>query len=404
MKLLWVLPKWPLPMQDGARVANISLIQGLSQLGQTLDVVAVAGQDEIVNLEELKKIAPIRNALVIRREKAAPRSSLAGIIGLLKALMARPWLAMTLFPYAAKSISSELNQLVSKETYDFIVYDGLHPAAHSSSFGTYVPQKGFPRIVYRAHNVEADIWTRKAAQTGFFLVKWMIHFQAALMRRFENSLARHAAAVMTVSEVDWNRFKVQIPQLKGTVVPIGYDFGSEPERSTHDHQVLFLGKLDWPPNRDGLIWLLEKVWPQVIKRRPELKLLVAGSGSSEGLNDLLQAPGVKFLGRVPSVEAIYRECLVALVPVFYGSGTRVKAIEASRYGRACLGTEIGVEGLGLVENETYIRAESAEQWIDQLSALNGDQAKVIGDRAYAKLKSGFHLPEVAKAFVAALKP
>lgn len=404
MKLLWILPKWPLPMQDGARVANISLIQGLTDVGLTLDVLAVAGSDENVDVEELKKKTRIRNTFVVRRKKAAQRFSIEGILGLLQALLARPWLAMTLFPYASKSVARQIEDVLSKDQYDFVVYDGLHSAAHRSSFGAYVASTKSPAIIYRAHNVEADIWARKAEQKGFFLLTVVIRFQAWLMRRFENSVVRQAKAVMTVSEVDWDRFKSLVPSIQGAVVPIGYDFSRAPEKPATNHQILFLGKLDWPPNRDGLIWLVENVWPEVNKRRPELELLVAGSGSSVGLKEKLEIPGIRFIGRVPSVDDVYRDCLVSLVPVFYGSGTRVKAIEASRYGRACLGTEVGVEGLGLVDRETYLRAETADQWIELLSGLNPQTAQTVGDRAYQKLKQGFHLPEVAKVFVAAIQP
>ena len=160
-----------------------------------------------------------------------------------------------------------------------------------------------------------------------------------------------------------------------------------------------MGRLDWPPNREGLLWFLEKVWPEVHRRRPSLELWIGGSGDSEWLKSRGETPGTKYLGRVDRLDEVYRDCLLCLVPVFYGSGTRVKAIEASRYGRACLSTALGVEGLGMEEGRTFLRAETAEEWVDALVNMNRDRAIQVGKDAHELLKQSFHLPVAARKFL-----
>ena len=391
-------------MQDGARVANVNLMKGLTSLGVKIDLIAVAGEDEKCDIDELRRVCGISDCFVLRRKPIGDRFGMGGMFRILKSFLERPWLAVTLMPFAAPGVRKEISKILAQGPlgggqWTSIVYDGLHPAAHSSVTGTYKRPGTIPQVIYRAHNVESEIWKRKAAQTGFYPLRLFLLLQTFLMKRFEDSLVRDANSVMTVSEVDLELFRRDCPDLRGNAVPIGFDFGEVPAAPINNERSLFLARLDWPPNRDGLIWLLENVWPVAQRRRPGLELWIAGSGDSEWLKARLPIAGVKFLGRVDRVEDVYRDCLLSLVPVFYGSGTRVKAIEASRYGSACLSTRVGIEGLGLEAGKTYFQAETAAEWIEILAKWDTRQITLVGRQAHDLLKSSFHLPVAARKFL-----
>lgn len=406
--LLWVLSKWPLPATDGARVANINLLRGLASLGVSIDVVAIAEKPVDFDPEELKKICGVSSARIVARKPNGRGFRLLGILAALKSFCHRPWLPVTFAPFAAGNVRAEMADILSQGTrgskpWTAIVYDGLHQAAHSSNFsGFEEPLPGLP-VFYRAHNVEAEIWRRKALTTRFPPLRLFSLFQASLMRRFESSLIRKSSAVLSVSEKDFAHFRSAVPGIRGGVVPIGYDFGesSAPAAPSpgRESRLLFLGKLDWPPNRDGLIWFLDRVWNEAKRLRPDLELWIAGSGDSEWLKSRTDSPGIRFLGRVESVDELYRDCALSIVPIFYGSGTRVKAIESSRYSRPCLSTEIGVEGLGLTAGATYLRAETAEEWISALVHLDPMRARSVGAAAHDFLRKSLHLPFAARKFL-----
>jgi glycosyltransferase involved in cell wall biosynthesis len=404
--LLWVLPKWPLPATDGARVASVNLLRGLGELGVTIDVVAIAERTEGFDPEALKKIPGVLSCRLVAREPTGRGFQLSGALAALKSFCLRPWLPVTLAPFAARSVRAELESLlargsVSGKPWTAIVYDGLHPAAHSSGFSEFEPPRPGLPVYYRAHNVEAEIWRRKASVTGFWPLRLFFLLQARLMRRFESSVVGRAAAVLSVSEKDFESFRSEVPAVRGGVVPIGYDFGGPAAAAPAggNLRLLFLGKLDWPPNRDGLIWFLDRVWAEAKKRRPDLELWIAGSGDAEWLKSRVDSPGIRFFGRVEKVDELYRDCAVSIVPIFYGSGTRVKAIESSRFSRPCLSTGIGVEGLGLADGATYFKAETAEEWIAAIAGLEAVKARAVGSAARGFLEKSFHLPSAAKKFL-----
>ncbi len=51
---------------------------------------------------------------------------------------------------------------------------------------------------------------------------------------------------------------------------------------------------------------------------------------------------------------------VYVIPLFVGSGTRIKAFEAMAMGRPVVSTTLGIEGLDVTDGEDFLRADDAD--------------------------------------------
>jgi glycosyltransferase involved in cell wall biosynthesis len=66
-----------------------------------------------------------------------------------------------------------------------------------------------------------------------------------------------------------------------------------------------------------------------------------------------------------------------VVPVFEGSGTRLKIVEAAMLGRPVISTALGAEGLPIAPDREYVRAESPQEWVTAVGMLRrGELAPV----------------------------
>jgi glycosyltransferase involved in cell wall biosynthesis len=128
-------------------------------------------------------------------------------------------------------------------------------------------------------------------------------------------------------------------------------------------------------------------------------LTIVGAGDGSWLQPYLGLPKLRFLGRVPELASHYQAACASLVPIFFGSGTRVKAIEAGSYARPCISTEIGVEGIGLDPAASYLRAETREQWLQVICGLELEDARRRGQAAYARISESFDPAKVAGRFL-----
>ena len=290
--------------------------------------------------------------------------------------------------------------LESEPKDSIIVFDGLHTAAwisHSKAFKTREKTS-----VYRAHNVEKDLWRQSAEKARNPALKALFWFQAWAMARFEHKVSASARYVAAVSDLDRQRLVEAYAPRKCETVPIGIRLPEKSQLGFPDKkEILFLGRLDWPPNRDGLVWFLDNIWPEAAQASPDLSLVIAGAGNGDWISrylSLASHPRIKFLGRVVELAPLYQKTVASIVPIFLGSGTRVKAIEASSFSRPCISTSIGVEGIGLDPAQSYFLAENRAQWLTTLKDLSLAEAKLRGERAYEHIARSFDPGRIAEKF------
>ena len=105
-------------------------------------------------------------------------------------------------------------------------------------------------------------------------------------------------------------------------------------------------------------------------------------GKYEGTfkDDLECNEGVKVLGFVPNIDEEYTNSTIVVVPIYQGSGTSIKVIEALQKNRPVVSTPMGIRGLEniLIDGEDYLEADSDEQFARIIiKLLKSDPTKLI---------------------------
>ena len=119
-----------------------------------------------------------------------------------------------------------------------------------------------------------------------------------------------------------------------------------------DNYIFTVGSLFYKPNCQGIDVFLQKVWPVVHARYPDLNYKIAGKGlSNQYLQKWSQVEGVQILGFVNDLSAVYQKALAAVVPIQSGSGTCIKTLEALSHSRVCLTTKFGARGLPISSHD-----------------------------------------------------
>jgi glycosyltransferase involved in cell wall biosynthesis len=148
-----------------------------------------------------------------------------------------------------------------------------------------------------------------------------------------------------------------------------------------------IGTADWPPTAAAMRELVDTVWPQVRRRVPAARLVVAGRGTEKlGLSS---ADGVECIGEVSSGAAFLRGLSLLLFPLPRGSGMKVKVLEALAVGLPIVTTTAGAEGIDadpgvVVTNETVGLVDAASSiLLDQQERLErGRSARALFERRF----------------------
>jgi glycosyltransferase involved in cell wall biosynthesis len=238
--------------------------------------------------------------------------------------------------------------------------------------------------VYAAHNVEHRILAGTVESTGG-VRKAFAQVEARRIRREEFDVWRRMDLCLAVSEVDAGAmYAAGARDVDISLV------GIEPVsslglslRSNHDAlRILFVGAGNYQPNERGIAWFIENVFPYVRDTVPAVFEVVGAPPDRP-----IHARGVTYRGYVPSLEDYYRAAHVAVIPIFFGSGTRGKIVEAMAYGRTVVSTTLGAEGLQVEPGKHYLRADTPEEFIEVLTDL-GERLRAPDPEITAMLEAG----------------
>lgn len=110
---------------------------------------------------------------------------------------------------------------------------------------------------------------------------------------------------------------------------------------------VFLGALNVPHNEAGLTTFLIEALPELLKQHPNVIFDVVGRGANEALLTLGRTLGssVRFLGYIDDLDILLAESTAMLVPLIFGSGIKIKVLEALGRGVPVVATSFGAEGL-----------------------------------------------------------
>ena len=402
MKILWIIPKWTLPAIDGARVATERLIRNTIEAGAVVDVLCLAQKDEVVDLDLMKATWNTNDINILRRE--LPSGDFKKAFYYIKSLLINPFTPITFSSYTRFALKQEIQNSIKDTDYDIMLFDCLHLGAPFIENGKLIKPKSVKKIVYRAHNLEADIWKKYVTEEKNFLKKAFLYYQSKLMFKWESIIANASDGIAPIANEDLKDLESISPNSKFKFVPLGLDFNSPLEYSDNiKTQLLFVGRLDWAPNKEGLKWLLTIIWPEVLKTRKDLILNIVGSGNRDWLSSFKGLENVVFHGFVPDIKDMYKLSDFTLAPIKFGSGTRIKVIESYAFGRNIISTKMGAQGSGL-ESSDFILCESDQDWIDKLNSIKlNDKYKTLSKNTNLKLGSIYDEVHVGLEFHSWLK-
>ena len=109
---------------------------------------------------------------------------------------------------------------------------------------------------------------------------------------------------------------------------------------------MFLGGLDFPPNRDGLTWFLRECREPVLAAVPDFRLLLVGRGCDRPPSEAAAwGDHVRPLGWVDNLDDVLLAAAGMISPLRMGSGIKIKVLEALARGLPVVATPDGVLGL-----------------------------------------------------------
>lgn len=143
----------------------------------------------------------------------------------------------------------------------------------------------------------------------------------------------------------------------------------QPEKpSLNGRTLLFVGTGN-PPNVDAITWFIKKILPRLVVKLPGIKLILVG----KICNQIQDFPHCLKYGRVEDLSAVYQSVDVVLNPVRFGTGLKIKSIEALGYAKPLVTTPVGAEGMEFVAGEAFLLANDENEFEEYVYRLLTDK-------------------------------
>ncbi|MEV6392682.1 glycosyltransferase [Nocardia xishanensis] len=281
----------------------------------------------------------------------------------------RPWHVAR---HASASAPAEIARGLRRHRPDVVHVEGYYLMQHLPG--------GWPGpILLGTQNVEHALLRQRAELTIDRSRRKLLLEQVLRTRSLEREAWRRAESVVAVSPEDRLRMLTDEANLDVHVVGNGADHeptlprgvGTEaaPVSTTGPPLIAYVANFDYWPSRDGAEWFLDEILPRLRSGTTDFDVAFVGNMSSRTLADRAGAAGVRVVGLVPSLDALYRSAHVVVCPIRVGGGVKVKVLEALRAGAAIITTSVGAEGLASAQREVLNIADDPADFADAVEAL-----------------------------------
>ncbi len=391
MNILILHNKVPFPPKDGGAIAVLNFSMELASHGHKVKLLCMNTRKHYYPVEQIpEKIKNLLNITAVNVDASVkPLPLILNFI-----FSTKPYHQVRFF---SKEFKNAVVKEITNNNYDVVIFDGLY-VMHYINF---IKEKTELFTVYRAHNVESEIWQRMAVNKGNIISKFYLYSLTKRLEKFEKKYINKTDLVLTLTERDELSLKTLGCKNLTYVSKAGISLKDYYYDKSYIQypSIFFIGALDWLPNQEGLLWFLRTVWPKINIYYPHLLFEIAGRNAPEWLQKkIVEYKNVKFYGEIDDAKEYIEKRAIMVVPLFSGSGIRIKILEGMAMGKTIVTTSIGAEGIPVEHNNHIMIADTEKEFLKCLLVLleNKTIFEKIGYNAREFVKQHFDISTIVQ--------
>jgi glycosyltransferase involved in cell wall biosynthesis len=206
-----------------------------------------------------------------------------------------------------------------------------------------------------------------------FAQKLLLRLERRLVEKRERTCVRwfDTSLLINKEEAELLREETGVSSIQ-TVKPLLSNPTMNTDRGYNGNpEFVFLGDLSLPHNRFSIGYFIEKQMEQIIKEIPEFRLRVIGKGADDDLLRLVERykGSITVEGFVEDLEEVFDASCAMLIPLLFGSGVKIKTLEALSRGIPILSTSYGVEGISVTNEVDCLVEDNIDRYPHLMSTL-----------------------------------
>jgi glycosyltransferase involved in cell wall biosynthesis len=381
MKILVLTNRIPWPLKDGGSVAVYQMLQSQVRCGFQVKLLSLNTNK---HFQEPATLPAFFNTIGLEAVRINTDVKLSDAV---KNLFTGE--SYNVIRFESEAFRIKLMELLKDNVYDIILFESIYLALYLDTARNYSKAK----LVLRAHNVEFEIW-QQAAREGGFITKKYFRLLAKRLEAFEKKTWKQFDAIIPISSDNAYTIKhfCDPDKTKLITLPAAIDIRDTGTANNASVTKLYhLGSMEWIPNQQAMKWFLDEVWKR-IAFDTKAEFFLAGRNMPE---EFFHYAGerVHIVGEVDSAEDFISDKQIMVVPLFAGSGLRIKILEAMAFGKTVITTSVGMQGIEAENGKEIMIANNAKAFADAVRHFLQfpDEALEMGARAKELIRNKYSM-------------
>ena len=286
-------------------------------------------------------------------------------------------------PYSAKRFlhddaKKKIRIIIEKYNIDLVHCDMLHLGVYYNEIST------LPKVLTN-HNVESLRAYRWFKVEKNLLLKFYLYLQYIKLYYLEKKICPKFDKCAVVSNYDKEVLLEICGKDNFIAIPNGVDsdYFKASNGNVVPKSLIWTGGMNGPYNRDAVDYFLEKIFPLIQAKIPEVRVSFVGKSPTDNLVEKAKRnPKIIIEGYVEDVRPFVDKAAIFIAPIRSGSGTKIKILNALSQAKPVITTTVGAEGIEITENENIMIADDPQQFAEKTIYLleNPDVAKKMGQK------------------------
>jgi len=288
---------------------------------------------------------------------------------------------------------------VRETAYDIIQFEGLMVSLYLSAIRKHSKAK----LIYRAHNIENQVWQRLSMQKSDPFKKSYLKMHARRIRNYELEQLNKFDGIVVFTPQDKETIQSYSTLVPIKILPVGLRMEKYHAdlSKTEFPSLFFLGSLDWLPNREGMEWFLDNFFKDLTDGDLNVKVYVAGSDIPERFDDYEALGKIFIQGEVDDALEFVNSKSIMIIPLLSGGGMRVKIVEGMAMQKCIISTTLGAEGINFEDGKNILIANNRDEFYSAIKRCITDEeyCKEVGLNARKLIEQQYEISIVVNNLV-----
>ena len=354
-KILFFTSRIPYPLEKGDKLRAYYQIKYLSK---NCDIVLCCMSEEALTKkakDELSKY--VSNIYVYKTSKLSIFSNM-----LIAGFMGYPFQVGYFFNTGAHFF---FNKIIREEKPDHIFVQLIRMAEYVAK------SKTIPKSLDYMDTFSKGIERRMDKASG--IKKVIFRFEFERLKKYEKRVFNWFDNTYIISEQDKASFYFEESnQIKVSPNGVDHNFFQPARKTKKKYDLVFTGNMSYPPNVNAVEYIAKELMPILVKRKPDIKLLIAGATPTNSVK-ALSSENIHVSGWLDDIRDAYNDASVFLAPLQIGTGLQNKLLEAMSMEIPCITSQLANNALKAKNNEEILIGNTPEEYVNAVFELLENQ-------------------------------